>query len=46
MNGSKTWIIVKNEEALEEAKRVFAGTGVKFTSEGKRHLGASLGLDL
>ena len=39
-NASKTWLIVKDEK-LDEAKRIFKGTGVKFTSEGKRHLGAA-----
>jgi hypothetical protein len=39
---SKTWLIVK-EEHLEEARKVFEGTGVQFTSEGQRHLGAALG---
>ena len=41
-NASKTWLIVKDEK-LDEAKRIFKGTGVKFTSEGKRHLGATIG---
>ena len=41
-NASKTWLIVKDEK-LDEAKRIFKGTGVKFTSEGKRHLGAVIG---
>ena len=28
---------------LEEARRIFKGTGVRFTSEGMRHLGAAIG---
>jgi hypothetical protein len=39
---SKTWLIVKADR-LDEAKRVFEGTGVQFTSEGMRHLGAAIG---
>jgi hypothetical protein len=43
VNAQKTWIIVKNEATLKEAKRIFGGTDLKFTMEGKRHLGACLG---
>jgi hypothetical protein len=39
---SKTWLIVKHDK-LDEAKRIFEGTGVQFTSEGMRHLGAAIG---
>ena len=28
---------------MDEAKRIFEGTGVQFTSEGMRHLGAAIG---
>ena len=41
-NAGKTWIIVK-ENHLPLANEIFKGTGVKITSEGKRHLGAALG---
>ena len=43
INQSKTWIIVKNEEMLAKAKEIFKNTEVKFTIEGKRHLGACIG---
>ena len=39
---SKTWLIVKAEK-LDLAKRIFSGTQVQITSQGKKHLGASLG---
>ena len=41
-NASKTWLIVKAEK-MDETKRIFEGTGVQFTSEGMRHLGAAIG---
>ena len=43
INQSKTWIIVKNNEMLRKAKEIFKDTDVKFTLEGKRHLGACIG---
>ena len=43
MNESKSWIILKNEEKLSKAKSVFDGSGIKFTTSGKRHLGAAIG---
>ena len=39
---SKSWLIAK-EVAAEEAKRLFSGTGVQITTEGKRLLGAAIG---
>ena len=41
-NAAKTWVITKDEH-LEKAKRIFKGTNVQITTEGKRHLGAALG---
>ncbi len=41
-NPCKTWLIVKDDH-LSTAFKLFAGTGVNFTTEGKRHLGAALG---
>ena len=43
VNQSKSWIIIKNEKYLNEAKRIFEGTDIKCTTEGKRHLGAAIG---
>ena len=45
VNASKSWIILKNEETLKRAEHLFMDTGIKFTTEGKRHLGAALGSD-
>ena len=45
VNQSKSWIIIKHEENLEEAKHLFQGTDIKVTTEGKRHLGATIGSD-
>ena len=42
VNNEKSWLIVK-EEHQEQAERIFEGTGIKITSEGKRHLGSALG---
>ena len=42
VNGSKSWLIVKKKEKLEEAKAIFGST-VNITTEGKRHLGAVIG---
>ena len=42
VNASKTWLIVK-PEYLDLAGEVFQNTGIGITSEGKRHLGASIG---
>jgi len=41
-NASKTWLIVK-PEFLGAANKVFRGTGVNVTADGRRHLGAALG---
>ncbi len=42
-NAEKTWLIVK-EDYLEEAKAKFNGSRVSITAEGKRHLGAAVGI--
>ena len=39
---SKSWLIAK-EVAAEEAKRLFSGTGVQITTEGKKLLRAAIG---
>ena len=39
---SKSWLVIK-PEVEEKAKNIFHGRGVQITTEGKRHLGASLG---
>ena len=39
---SKTWFIVK-PRYLKEAKALFQGTNVQITSDGKKHLGATIG---
>ncbi|XP_022802897.1 uncharacterized protein LOC111340333 [Stylophora pistillata] len=42
VNGSKSWLILKSQELVDEAKWVF-GDEVNITTEGKRHLGAVIG---
>ena len=42
VNGSKSWLTVKSDVLVDEAKRVF-GDEVNITSEGQRHLGAVIG---
>jgi len=41
-NALKTWLIAK-PEFLATATKVFKGTGINVTADGKRHLGAALG---
>ena len=41
-NPTKTCLVAK-EENIEMAKKVFQGTGISVTEEGKRHLGAAIG---
>jgi hypothetical protein len=41
-NASKTWLVVK-EKHLQNAIQMFAGSGVKITAAGKKHLGAAIG---
>ena len=42
VNGAKSWLIVKNSELAESAKKVF-GDEVNITLEGRRHRGAVIG---
>ena len=42
-NASKTVLIVKNKEDLEEAEGLFKPLGVTVTASGQRHLGAVVG---
>ena len=42
-NSTKTWLILKNDNTIEKAQRIFGGTGVNITSFRKKHLGACLG---
>ena len=41
-NAQKSWLLVK-EEFLSDAERIFSGSGVNNTMEGKSYLGAPLG---
>lgn len=41
---TKSWLIVKSDQ-LDQARQTFAGTQIKITSEGERHLGAVIGTD-
>ena len=43
VNSSKSWLIVK-ERDLSEAQSFFQGTEINITTEGKRFLGAALGI--
>ena len=46
MNETKSWLITKNPDLLLKAKELFSDSGIKFTIEGKRHLGAAIGSDV
>ena len=39
VNESKSWLIIKDRIKLETAKQIFDVINIKFTCEGKRHLG-------
>ena len=41
---TKSWLIVKPDQ-LDQARETFAGTEIKITSDGERHLGAVIGTD-
>ncbi|XP_066931552.1 uncharacterized protein [Clytia hemisphaerica] len=43
VNESKSWLIVKEREKMESAQEIFQNSEIKYTTEGKRHLGAALG---
>ena len=43
VNEHKSWLIAKDSELLELSKTVFCDSAIKFTKEGKKHLGAALG---
>ena len=43
VNESKSWLIIKDKTKLETAKQIFGDSNIKFTCEGKRHLGAAIG---
>ena len=40
---SKSWIVLKNPDKMEECKKLFESSPINITVEGKRHLGASIG---
>ena len=40
---SKSWVVLKNPEKLEECREIFESSPINITTEGKRHLGASIG---
>ena len=42
INAKKSWIIIKPHMKVE-AEQAFLGTGINITTDGQRHLGASLG---
>ena len=41
---SKSWLVVKPEK-LEEAKQLFAGSGIQITPEGRKYLGGYVGTE-
>ena len=40
---SKSWIVLKNPEKLNECQEIFESSPINITVEGKRHLGAAIG---
>ena len=43
VNESKSWLIIKDASQLDYTKELFSNIAIKFTTEGKRHLGATIG---
>ena len=43
VNEDKSWLILNDPDLLELASDIFANTGIRITTAGKRHLGAALG---
>ena len=43
VNESKSWLMLKDPQLLDEATRLFASPDINITTEGKRHLEAALG---
>ena len=42
VNEDKSWVIVRNKSLLNEAQQIFSNSDIKFTTEGKRQLGAAI----
>ena len=42
---SKSWLVLKDRTKLEETKELFKDSPINITTDGKRHLGASIGTD-
>ena len=42
-NSSKTYLVVKHPDIAVQARILFAGTGVKITTDGRRYLGSAIG---
>ena len=40
---SKSWLVLKSPEKLEECQKLFENSPINITVEGKRHLGATIG---
>ena len=45
VNESKSWLIIKDASQLDYTKKLFYDPAIKYTTEGKRHLGATIGND-
>lgn len=43
VNEEKSWLILSDPDLIELATEIFAGTDIKITTAGKRHLGAAIG---
>ena len=43
VNEKKSWLILKRDNDMGEAKQLFRNHSIQITSEGQRHLGAALG---
>ena len=43
VNESKSWLIIEEARQLDHTKELFCDTVIKYTTEGKRHLWATIG---
>ena len=45
VNESKSWLILKSQPLLKQIESLFSDTKLNVTTEGKRHLGAFIGIN-
>ena len=46
VNEKKSWLILKDHGNWQEAHCLFSNTGIMLTTDGQRHLGATIGTSI